>query len=69
VLIYLTYSNLINLAQAWVRSGSMSFWMALADPPDRVPVRAGAVPLPRRTAAWAAGGGIRPAPQAHRGPA
>jgi hypothetical protein len=29
VLIYLTYSNLINLAQAWVRSGSMSFWMAI----------------------------------------
>jgi lipopolysaccharide export system permease protein len=29
VLIYLTYSNLINLAQAWVRSGAMSFWMAI----------------------------------------
>ena len=29
VLIYLTYSNMINLAQAWVRSGSLSFWMAL----------------------------------------
>lgn len=29
VLIYLTYSNLINLAQSWVRSGSLSFGMAL----------------------------------------
>ncbi|CAG9179079.1 LPS export ABC transporter permease LptF [Cupriavidus pampae] len=29
VLIYLTYSNMINLAQAWVRSGSLSFWTAL----------------------------------------
>lgn len=29
VLIYLTYSNVINLAQAWVRSGSLHFWTAL----------------------------------------
>jgi len=29
VLIYLTYSNLINLAQSWVRSGALSFWMAM----------------------------------------
>ncbi|QYY30910.1 LPS export ABC transporter permease LptF [Cupriavidus pinatubonensis] len=28
VLIYLTYSNLINLAQSWVRSGSIPFWLA-----------------------------------------
>jgi lipopolysaccharide export system permease protein len=27
VLIYLTYSNLLNLAQAWVRTGSVSFGM------------------------------------------
>ena len=28
VLIYLTYSNLINLSQAWVRSGSLPFGLA-----------------------------------------
>ncbi|CAG9176015.1 Lipopolysaccharide export system permease protein LptF [Cupriavidus laharis] len=28
VLIYLTYSNMINLAQSWVRSGSIPFWLA-----------------------------------------
>ncbi|MDK3021918.1 LPS export ABC transporter permease LptF [Cupriavidus taiwanensis] len=28
VLIYLTYSNLINLTQSWVRNGSMPFWLA-----------------------------------------
>lgn len=28
VLIYLTYSNLINLSQSWVRSGSIPFWLA-----------------------------------------
>ncbi|SOY49235.1 putative permease, YjgP/YjgQ family [Cupriavidus taiwanensis] len=28
VLIYLTYSNLINLSQSWVRNGSIPFWLA-----------------------------------------
>lgn len=28
VLIYLTYSNLINLSQSWVRSGAIPFWLA-----------------------------------------
>ncbi len=47
VLIYLTYSNMINLAQAWVRSGTLSFWMALW--PIHVaglPGRRGHVPIP-----------------------
>ena len=28
VLIYLTYSNLVNLTQSWVRNGSLPFWLA-----------------------------------------
>jgi lipopolysaccharide export system permease protein len=28
VLVYLTYSNLLNIAQGWVRSGNVSFWLA-----------------------------------------
>ncbi|WP_354682132.1 LPS export ABC transporter permease LptF [Cupriavidus necator] len=28
VLIYLTYSNLVNLTQSWVRNGSIPFWLA-----------------------------------------
>ncbi|MGY2487523.1 LPS export ABC transporter permease LptF [Cupriavidus sp. CP313] len=28
VLIYLTYSNLVNLSQSWVRSGAIPFWLA-----------------------------------------
>ena len=28
VLIYLTYSNLVNLTQSWVRNGSVPFWLA-----------------------------------------
>jgi len=29
VLIYLTYSNLLNVAQSWIEQGKVSFWVGL----------------------------------------
>jgi len=63
VLIYLTYSNLINLAQAWVRSGSLPFWLAWW--PIHLVVFIGALILFRYRAnrslgGWRAVFGVRP---------